>query len=184
MSGNVSLRTRVFGGAETPEKEEAMKIGMNLPVMEPGLDRAVLRDWITRIDAGPFSSIALGERIAYSNPEVITLVAATAALTERVRVVTTVIVLTMHDPVLMAKQLATIDVPSPSASESAEERKTTARSVRTSMPARTLSSQSGSPSCVGLGPARRSSTRSSPSGRRPFNPAARKSLRAPSDPLR
>ncbi|MCH2173977.1 LLM class flavin-dependent oxidoreductase [Myxococcota bacterium] len=87
-----------------------MKIGMNLPVMEPGLDGDLLREWITRIDEGPFSSVALGERIAYTNPECITLIAACAALTRRVRVTTTVIVLPLHDPVLLAKQLATIDL--------------------------------------------------------------------------
>ncbi|NQZ95196.1 MAG: LLM class flavin-dependent oxidoreductase [Myxococcales bacterium] len=87
-----------------------MKIGMNLPVMEPGLDRGVLLEWIRRIDEGPFSSVALGERIAFTNPEVLTTLAACAAVTQRVRIVSTVVVLPIHDPVLLAKQLATIDV--------------------------------------------------------------------------
>jgi len=87
-----------------------MKIGMTLPVMEPALDRELLLDWIERIDNGPFSSLCFGERIAFSNPEVITLLGAAAAMTRRVRLVTTVIVAPLHDPVMLAKQLATADM--------------------------------------------------------------------------
>ena len=35
---------------------------MNLPVMVPGLDRAHLLAWARRIDAGPFTTLAAGER--------------------------------------------------------------------------------------------------------------------------
>ena len=37
-----------------------MKIGMNLPVMVPGLDRDLILEWARRIDAGPYSSLAAG----------------------------------------------------------------------------------------------------------------------------
>jgi hypothetical protein len=39
-----------------------MQIGMNLPVMVPGLDRGSILDWARRIDAGPFATLAVGER--------------------------------------------------------------------------------------------------------------------------
>jgi alkanesulfonate monooxygenase SsuD/methylene tetrahydromethanopterin reductase-like flavin-dependent oxidoreductase (luciferase family) len=87
-----------------------MDIGMTLPVMEPGLNRELLLDWIQRIERGPYASLAFGERIAFTNPEVMTLMGACAALTQRVRLVTTVVVLPMHDPVMLAKQAATIDM--------------------------------------------------------------------------
>ena len=87
-----------------------MKIGMNLPVMVPGLDRPTILEWCRRIDAGPFSSLCAGERITFPNPEVMVTLSAAAAVTERVRIAATVIVLPMHSPVLMAKQLATLDV--------------------------------------------------------------------------
>jgi len=48
-----------------------MKIGMTLPVMEPGLTRKDLEAWTKQIDQGPWSHIALGERILFSNPEFI-----------------------------------------------------------------------------------------------------------------
>lgn len=87
-----------------------MRIGMTMPVMEPALDADILRQWARRIDAGPFSSLCWGERIAFDNPEAITLLGALAAWTDRVRLVTTVVVPQLHDPVLLAKSLATGDL--------------------------------------------------------------------------
>ncbi|MFK7898543.1 MAG: LLM class flavin-dependent oxidoreductase [Myxococcota bacterium] len=87
-----------------------MKIGMTLPVTEPGWTREILIEWAKRIDAGPYSSLALGERICFPNPELMTTLGACAVLTERVDLVTTVLILSMHNPVWAAKQLATVDV--------------------------------------------------------------------------
>lgn len=88
----------------------AMQVGMTLPVMEPHLDADALEDWSRRIDEGPFSSLCFGERIAFDNPETLTLLGAVAAWTERVRLATTVVVPQLHDPVLLAKSLATGDL--------------------------------------------------------------------------
>jgi alkanesulfonate monooxygenase SsuD/methylene tetrahydromethanopterin reductase-like flavin-dependent oxidoreductase (luciferase family) len=87
-----------------------MQIGMTLPTMVAGLDRQTILEWCRRIDAGPFSTLAAGERIAYPNQEMLTTLAAAAAVTERVRIATTIVVLPMHGTGLVAKQLATIDV--------------------------------------------------------------------------
>ena len=81
-----------------------------MPVMEPDLDAATLTAWAREIDDGPFSSLCFGERIAFDNPEPLTLLGALAAWTERVRLVTTVIVPQLHDPVRLAKSLATGDM--------------------------------------------------------------------------
>ena len=51
-----------------------------------------------------------GERIAFENPDSLTLLGALAAWTDRVRLVTTVIVPQLHDPVMLAKGLATGDM--------------------------------------------------------------------------
>lgn len=83
---------------------------MTMPVMEPELDAAILRQWATTIDEGPFSSLCWGERVAFDNPDSLTLLGALAAWTDRVRLVTTVVVPQLHDPVLLAKALATGDV--------------------------------------------------------------------------
>ena len=87
-----------------------MQIGMTLPVMEPDLDADVLEAWCRAIDDGPFSSLCFGERMAFDNPEILTLLGAVAAWTSRVQVVTTVVVPQLHDPVMLAKALATADV--------------------------------------------------------------------------
>ena len=87
-----------------------MRIGMTIPFMEPGWNRSSMQRWAQTIDRGPWASVAMGERITFVNPELLTALAATAAWTERVELITTVSVLTMHNPVLLAKQFATIDV--------------------------------------------------------------------------
>lgn len=81
-----------------------------MPVMEPDLDRATLKEWAQVVDGGPFSSLCWGERIAFDNPESLTLLGALAAWTDRVRLVTTVVIPQLHDPVMLAKQLATGDM--------------------------------------------------------------------------
>jgi hypothetical protein len=88
-----------------------VQISMTMPVMEPDLDAALLRDWARATDDGPFASLCWGERMAFDNPETLTLMGALAAWTDRVRLVTTVIVPQLHDPVMLAKALATGDMP-------------------------------------------------------------------------
>ncbi|MGV0789161.1 LLM class flavin-dependent oxidoreductase [Mycolicibacterium sp. XJ2] len=83
---------------------------MTLPVMEADLDAETLRTWARVIDGGPFSSLCWGERIAFDNPHSLTLLGAVAAWTDRVRLVTTVVVPQLHDPVMLAKALATGDM--------------------------------------------------------------------------
>jgi alkanesulfonate monooxygenase SsuD/methylene tetrahydromethanopterin reductase-like flavin-dependent oxidoreductase (luciferase family) len=87
-----------------------MKVGLHLPVMVPGLDRRRILEWSRRIDAGPFSTLAVGERMNFANPEAMVTLSAAAAVTERVSLAFGVLVLPLHQPVLLAKQLATLDV--------------------------------------------------------------------------
>lgn len=83
---------------------------MTMPVMEPDLDAKTLRTWAEVIDDGPFSALCWGERVAFDNPDSLTLLGALAAWTDRVRLVTTVIVPQLHNPVALAKALATGDL--------------------------------------------------------------------------
>lgn len=87
-----------------------MDIGLTLPSFVPGVDRAAILEWCRRVDEGPFSSVSVGERIAYPSHELVATLAFAAAATERVRLVSTVAVLPIHDAVRFAKQMATIDV--------------------------------------------------------------------------
>jgi len=83
---------------------------MNLPVMVPGLDRALLLEWARRIERGPFATLAAGERVNFPNPDLLVALSAAAAVTERVRIMPNVVVLPMHPAAVVAKQLATLDV--------------------------------------------------------------------------
>ncbi len=86
-----------------------MTVGMTLPVMEPDIGPDRLHEWAGLIDEGPFGSLCFGERMAFDNPDALTLLGAVAAWTTRVPIVTTVIVPQLHDPVALAKALATGD---------------------------------------------------------------------------
>lgn len=86
-----------------------MDVGMTLPVMEPGIGGATLEAWARRVDEGPFSSLCFGERVVFGNPDALTLLGACTAWTRRVRLAVTVVVPQLHDPVMLAKALATAD---------------------------------------------------------------------------
>ena len=86
-----------------------MDIAMTLPTMLVH-DRAQTIDWCRRIDDGPWSSLAVPERVTYTSHSWVVELSAAAALTDRVRLWTTIIVLPAHDAVDVAKQLSSVDV--------------------------------------------------------------------------
>ena len=85
-----------------------MDIAMTMPTMVPH-GRTESLDWIRGIDEGPWSSLAVPERVTYPSHSWIVELSAAAALTNRVRLWTTIIVLPAHDAVDVAKQLASVD---------------------------------------------------------------------------
>ncbi|MCU1366162.1 MAG: flavin-dependent oxidoreductase, F420-dependent methylene-tetrahydromethanopterin reductase [Ilumatobacteraceae bacterium] len=85
-----------------------MQIAMTLPTMLAH-GRAETLGWCRGIDEGPFSSLAVPERITFTSHSWTVELAAAAALTERVRLWTTVVVLPAHDAVQVAKDLASVD---------------------------------------------------------------------------
>jgi alkanesulfonate monooxygenase SsuD/methylene tetrahydromethanopterin reductase-like flavin-dependent oxidoreductase (luciferase family) len=82
---------------------------MTLPTMLPH-GRAEVLGWCRGIDEGPWASLAVPERITYTSHDWTVQLAAAAALTERVRLHTTIVILPAHDAVHVAKQLASVDV--------------------------------------------------------------------------
>jgi alkanesulfonate monooxygenase SsuD/methylene tetrahydromethanopterin reductase-like flavin-dependent oxidoreductase (luciferase family) len=83
-------------------------IAMTLPTMLPHGRRELLA-WCRGIDEGPWSSLAVPERVTYTSHALTVQLSAAAALTERVRLWTTVIVLPAHDEVQVAKDVASVD---------------------------------------------------------------------------
>lgn len=87
-----------------------MRIGWSLPTMIGGIDGPTTLAWARRIEADGYATVGFGERIAYQNLELFSVLAAAAAVTERVRIMSSVVVLPMHSEVWIAKQSATLDV--------------------------------------------------------------------------
>jgi alkanesulfonate monooxygenase SsuD/methylene tetrahydromethanopterin reductase-like flavin-dependent oxidoreductase (luciferase family) len=87
-----------------------MRIGVALPAMLDGLDRRLLLEWARRIEADGYATVGFGERISYRNLELFTVLGAAAAVTERVDIAASVVVLPLHSEVWIAKQMATLDV--------------------------------------------------------------------------
>jgi alkanesulfonate monooxygenase SsuD/methylene tetrahydromethanopterin reductase-like flavin-dependent oxidoreductase (luciferase family) len=85
-----------------------MDISMTLPTMVPH-GRAEVLAWCRGVDEGPYASLAVPERITFPAHSMIVQLAAAAALTERVRLWTTIVIAPAHDAVEMAKQFASVD---------------------------------------------------------------------------
>ena len=87
-----------------------MHITTGLPTLFPH-GRETELAWYRKIDEGPWDGLATYERLVYPDSwSVVPQLAAAAAMTERVRLWTDVVALPMRNPVLFAKDLATIDI--------------------------------------------------------------------------
>ena len=87
-----------------------MKIGLCFPYTQENPSRDVMLDWFRRVDEGPFSTISCGERMVGPSVDMMALLGAAAAVTERVRIAPTLYVLPMHPAIKVAKHAATLDV--------------------------------------------------------------------------
>jgi alkanesulfonate monooxygenase SsuD/methylene tetrahydromethanopterin reductase-like flavin-dependent oxidoreductase (luciferase family) len=86
-----------------------MQVGVGLPNTLSGADRELMLNWARQADAGPFSSLGLFDRLLYDSYEPLTTIAAAAAVTQRLRLATTILIAPLHNTVLLAKSAATID---------------------------------------------------------------------------
>jgi alkanesulfonate monooxygenase SsuD/methylene tetrahydromethanopterin reductase-like flavin-dependent oxidoreductase (luciferase family) len=86
-----------------------MQVGVGLPNTLSGADRDLILNWARQADGGPFSSLGLFDRLLYDSYEPLTTIAAAAAVTNRIRLATTILIAPLHNTVLLAKATATID---------------------------------------------------------------------------
>lgn len=87
-----------------------MEIGIGLPSTVPGTTGKQIVDWAQRADQAGFSSLGTIDRIVYPNYDPLIALAAAAAVTERIRVATTVLLGPLRaNAALLAKQALSID---------------------------------------------------------------------------
>ena len=86
-----------------------MKIGIGLPASIRGVSGNLLIDWARKADAGPFSSLGIIDRLVFPNFEPLIMLAAAAGVTQRIRLMSTVLLAPLRNPGMLAKQAATLD---------------------------------------------------------------------------
>jgi alkanesulfonate monooxygenase SsuD/methylene tetrahydromethanopterin reductase-like flavin-dependent oxidoreductase (luciferase family) len=86
-----------------------VEIGIGLPATIPGASRQQMLEWARRADAAGFSSLGTIDRLVYPGYEPLEALAAAAAVTERVRLMTAVLLLPLRsNSALLAKQAASV----------------------------------------------------------------------------
>jgi alkanesulfonate monooxygenase SsuD/methylene tetrahydromethanopterin reductase-like flavin-dependent oxidoreductase (luciferase family) len=86
-----------------------MDIGIGLPNTVLGVERRGIVDWAREAENAGFASLGTIGRIAYDNYECLISLAAAAAVTEKVRLTTDILISPLRQTALFAKQAATVD---------------------------------------------------------------------------
>jgi alkanesulfonate monooxygenase SsuD/methylene tetrahydromethanopterin reductase-like flavin-dependent oxidoreductase (luciferase family) len=86
-----------------------MYVGVGLPSTVPDSGGQLIIEWASRADQGPFSSLAVLDRLVYDSYEAFTALTAAAAVTRRVRLATTIVISPLRNTTLLAKTAASLD---------------------------------------------------------------------------
>jgi len=86
-----------------------VRIGVGLPNTLLDVPGRLFVDWARRAEARGFSSLATIDRVAYPSYDSLTALTAAAAVTERIGLLTNVLLEPLYNPVLLAKVTACLD---------------------------------------------------------------------------
>jgi alkanesulfonate monooxygenase SsuD/methylene tetrahydromethanopterin reductase-like flavin-dependent oxidoreductase (luciferase family) len=87
------------------------RVGVGLPAAVPEVDATTIGDWAAAAEEAGFASVGVIDRLVYDNLEPLTALAAAAARTRKVELLTTVLNVGWRaNPVLLAKQMASVDL--------------------------------------------------------------------------
>jgi len=86
-----------------------MKIGIGLPNMIKGTPGRRLIEWSVRAEERGFSGLATLDRAAYPSYDALTALAAAAAVTERIGLITNILIGPLYDTPHLAKVAASVD---------------------------------------------------------------------------
>jgi alkanesulfonate monooxygenase SsuD/methylene tetrahydromethanopterin reductase-like flavin-dependent oxidoreductase (luciferase family) len=87
-----------------------VNVGIGLPTTTPGADGRLVLDWARRAEAGPYSSLAVLDRVVYDSFEPFAALAAAAGATEQIRLATMIAIGPLRSTALLAKQAASVNV--------------------------------------------------------------------------
>ena len=86
-----------------------MEVGIGLPNATRGVKPDELITWAREAEQAGFSTLGTIDRIAYENYEPLITLAAAAAVTERIRLATTILLAPIRNTALLAKQAASLN---------------------------------------------------------------------------
>ena len=85
-----------------------IRVGIGLPNVIAGADRRVLADWAREADTAGFASVGVVDRLNYDVCEPLLALAAAAAVTERIALLTNVLIGPIRPTALLVKQVCSL----------------------------------------------------------------------------
>ena len=86
-----------------------MRIGVGLPNPIPGVQGETLLEWARRAEDRGFVALSTIGRVAYPSYDELVSYSAAAAVTERIELITNILLAPTRSPVLLAKEAASVD---------------------------------------------------------------------------